>query len=145
MGQQLRESACPPSPMLDHHPDPVGEWASGNMNVAALGRPFTLGMLYDARTDNLIPGLTLWDDKTLQGKISESSQRTSKSHISTSDSTESKCKLLDVEVSLKASVLGGLIEFGGSAKYLNDQKKFLQSEQSDVSVQNYHQLQAVND
>ncbi|XP_039644278.1 stonustoxin subunit alpha-like [Perca fluviatilis] len=69
-------------------------------------------------------GLTLWDDKTLQGKISESSQRTSKSHISTSDSTESKCKLLDVEVSLKASVLGGLIEFGGSAKYLNDQKKF---------------------
>ncbi|XP_028424316.1 stonustoxin subunit beta [Perca flavescens] len=98
--------------------------ASGNMSVAALGRPFTLGMLYDARTDNLIPGLTLWDDKTLQGKISESSQRTSKSQISTSDSTESKCNLLDVEVSLKASVLGGLIEFGGSAKYLNDQKKF---------------------
>ncbi|KAF1373476.1 hypothetical protein PFLUV_G00239260 [Perca fluviatilis] len=68
--------------------------------------------------------LTLWDDKTLRGKISESSQRTSKSQISTSDTTESKCKLLDVEVSLKASVLGGLIEFGGSAKYLNDQKKF---------------------
>lgn len=30
--------------------------ASGIMEVAALGRPFTLGMLYDARRDNLIPG-----------------------------------------------------------------------------------------
>ncbi|KAF1373477.1 hypothetical protein PFLUV_G00239270 [Perca fluviatilis] len=79
--------------------------------------------MLSSHRDGLL-GLTLWDDKTLQGKISESSQRTSKSHISTSDSTESKCKLLDVEVSLKASVLGGLIEFGGSAKYLNDQKKF---------------------
>ncbi|XP_035853317.1 stonustoxin subunit beta-like isoform X1 [Sander lucioperca] len=98
--------------------------ASDNKTVAALGRPFTLGMLYDARRDKLIPGLTLWDEKTLQGKITESSQCTSNSLISTSDSTESKCSLLDVEASLKASVLGGLIEFGGSAKYLNDKKKF---------------------
>ena len=32
--------------------------ASDHMNVAALGRPFTLGMLYDARSDELIPGKT---------------------------------------------------------------------------------------
>ncbi|TDG97680.1 hypothetical protein EPR50_G00210300 [Perca flavescens] len=98
--------------------------ASDNKNVAALGRPFTLGMLYDARRDELIPGLTLWDDTSLQGKITESSQRTSAFEISTSDSTESKCHLLDVDASLKASFLCGLIEVGGSAKYLNDQKKF---------------------
>ena len=34
----------------------VGEMASNTMKVAALGRPFTLGMLYDAREDRLIPG-----------------------------------------------------------------------------------------
>lgn len=34
----------------------VADMASENMVVAALGRPFTLGMLYDARTDKLIPG-----------------------------------------------------------------------------------------
>ncbi|KAI9529425.1 hypothetical protein NQZ68_011134 [Dissostichus eleginoides] len=34
----------------------VGEMASDLMNVAALGRPFTLGMLYDARKDELVPG-----------------------------------------------------------------------------------------
>ena len=35
----------------------VGEMGK-DMNVAALGRPFTLGMLYDARSDNLVPGKT---------------------------------------------------------------------------------------
>uniref|UniRef100_A0A672G009 Uncharacterized protein n=1 Tax=Salarias fasciatus TaxID=181472 RepID=A0A672G009_SALFA len=53
--------------------------------------------------------------------------------ISTSDSTESKTSLLDVNASLKASFLGGLIEVNGSAKYLNDQKKFIN--QSRVTFQ----------
>ncbi|XP_039646887.1 neoverrucotoxin subunit beta-like [Perca fluviatilis] len=107
--------------------------ASDNKTVAALGRPFTLGMLYDARTDELIPGLTMWDDKTLQDKITESSQHSSAFDIAASDSTESKCTLLDVEASLKVSFLGGLIEVEGSAKYLNDQKKF--HNQSRVTLQ----------
>uniref|UniRef100_A0A8C9YSE8 B30.2/SPRY domain-containing protein n=1 Tax=Sander lucioperca TaxID=283035 RepID=A0A8C9YSE8_SANLU len=107
--------------------------ASDNKNVAALGRPFTLGMLYDARKDELIPGLTLWDIKTLQGKIKESPQHSSAFDMAASDSTESKCSLLDVEASLKASFLGGLIEVEGSAKYLNDQKKF--HNQSRVTLQ----------
>ncbi|KAA8578369.1 hypothetical protein FQN60_011518, partial [Etheostoma spectabile] len=88
----------------------VGEMALDNVTVAALGRPFTLGMLYDAQRDELIPGLTLWDDETRHGKVAESPQRTSAFQISASDSTESKCNLLDVEASLKASFLGGLIE-----------------------------------
>ncbi|XP_028434467.1 stonustoxin subunit beta-like [Perca flavescens] len=98
--------------------------ASDNKTVAALGRPFTLGMLYDARRDELIPGLTLWDDTTLQGKITENSQHTSAFEISTSDATESKCTLLDVEASVKASFLCRMLEVRGSANYLNDKKKF---------------------
>ncbi|XP_028990080.1 neoverrucotoxin subunit alpha-like isoform X2 [Betta splendens] len=75
--------------------------ASDQKVVAALGRPFTLGMLYDAYKDELLP--------------------------------ESKSKLLSVEASLKASFLSGLIEVEGSAKYLNDQKKF--KNQSRVTLQ----------
>ncbi|XP_071319486.1 stonustoxin subunit alpha-like [Trachinotus anak] len=97
---------------------------SGNMEVAALGRPFTLGMLYDARIDKLIPGINLWDDNTIQANIQESRQQTSKVDISSSDSIEDKSSLLNVEGSLKASFLGGLVEVGGSAKYLKDQKKY---------------------
>ncbi|XP_037610087.1 neoverrucotoxin subunit alpha-like isoform X2 [Sebastes umbrosus] len=103
----------------------VGEMDSDLMAVAALGRPFTLGMLYDARKDALIPGLTLWDDATLQEKITENSQKSSDFESSTSDSIEFKSSLLDVNASLKASFLSGLIEIDGSAKYLNDHKKYM--------------------
>ncbi|XP_034005540.1 stonustoxin subunit alpha-like [Trematomus bernacchii] len=98
--------------------------ASDLMNVAALGRPFTLGMLYDARKDELVPGLTLWNAETLKVKTSKTPQQSSTFEMSTSDSTESKSQMLDIEASLKVSFLSGLIEVGGSAKYLNDQKKF---------------------
>ncbi|XP_044035352.1 stonustoxin subunit alpha-like [Siniperca chuatsi] len=92
--------------------------------IAALGRPFTLGMLYDARKDQLILGFTLFDETTLQKNTAESSQHSSEFEITSSDSIESKSSLLDVEASLKASFLSGLVEVGGSAKYLNDTKKF---------------------
>ncbi|XP_075937699.1 stonustoxin subunit beta-like [Anarhichas minor] len=107
--------------------------ASDLKEVAALGRPFTLGTLYDARKDLLIPGLTLWDDRTLQEKITENVQPYSHFNMTESDTNESKSSLLDVEASLKASFLSGLIEVGGSAKYLNDQKKF--KNQSRVTCQ----------
>ncbi|XP_053197827.1 stonustoxin subunit beta-like [Scomber japonicus] len=107
--------------------------ASDTITAAALGRPFTLGMLYDARQDELMPGYTLWDNTTLQENITETSQRSSEFQITASDSIDSKSSLLDVEASLKASFMSGLIEVGGSAKYLNDQKK--SNNQSRVTFQ----------
>ncbi|XP_074477001.1 cytolytic toxin-beta [Sebastes fasciatus] len=103
------------------------------MAVAALGRPFTLGMLYDGRKDELIPGITLWDETALQKNTIWSSQHSSEFQIATSDSTEETTSLLDVDASLKASFLSGLIEVEGSAKYLNDTKKY--KNQSRVTCQ----------
>ncbi|KAM8730516.1 neoverrucotoxin subunit beta-like [Acanthopagrus schlegelii] len=94
------------------------------MDVAALGRPFTLGMLYDARKDELIPGFTLWDQKTLKDKTVETSQQTSNFEVSASDSIESKSSLMDIEASLRLSYMTKLVKIGGSAQYLNDTKKF---------------------
>ncbi|XP_067432868.1 stonustoxin subunit beta-like [Thunnus thynnus] len=107
--------------------------SSDTMTVAALGRPFTLGMLYDAWQDKLIPGFTLWDKTTLKENTTETFNPSSEFQITASDSIESKTHLLSVDASLKASFLGGLIEVGGSAKYLNDQKKF--KNQSRVTLQ----------
>ncbi|XP_037311281.2 stonustoxin subunit beta-like [Pungitius pungitius] len=98
--------------------------ASYQREVAALGRPFTLGMLYDAQRDTLIKGLTLWDDKALQEKKTHSFKPSSDFVIAESDSIESKSFLLEVDASLKASFLSGLIEVEGSAYYLKDQKEF---------------------
>ncbi|RVE59287.1 hypothetical protein OJAV_G00186920 [Oryzias javanicus] len=53
--------------------------------------------------------------------------------ITASDSIQSKSSLLDVDASLSASFMGGLIEVGGSANYLKDNKKF--KNQSRVTLQ----------
>ncbi|XP_067432847.1 stonustoxin subunit beta-like [Thunnus thynnus] len=107
--------------------------SSDTIEVPALGRPFTLGMLYDARKDELIPGFSLWDKTTLEENTTETPKPGCEFQIMAEDTIDSKSSLLDVEASLKVSVLSGLIKVEGSAKYLNDQKKF--KNQSRVTLQ----------
>ncbi|XP_032366340.1 LOW QUALITY PROTEIN: neoverrucotoxin subunit alpha-like [Etheostoma spectabile] len=107
---------------------PDGHWLSyglqsqQDVEVAALGRPFGLGMLYDCREDSLVPGMTLWDRDDLMSHIGERPQNYNDVEIVASESIAGKSSALNVEASLKASFLGGLVEVGGSAKYLNDSK-----------------------
>ncbi|XP_060940450.1 uncharacterized protein LOC133018153 [Limanda limanda] len=96
--------------------------SGGSMAVAALGRPFSLGMLYDCRRDLLVPGITLWDRDDLKKDIGERPQNSNDFEIVASESIEDKSSALNVEASLKASFLSGLVEVEGSAKYLNDHK-----------------------
>ncbi|XP_044035523.1 neoverrucotoxin subunit alpha-like isoform X1 [Siniperca chuatsi] len=98
--------------------------SSDIMVMAGLGRPFTLGMMYDARREKLIPGFSLFGDETLKQYASSNTQRSSEFQIAASDSIESKSSMMDIEASLGVSFLGGLVEVGGSAKYLNDTKKY---------------------
>ncbi|KAJ4941507.1 hypothetical protein JOQ06_011386 [Pogonophryne albipinna] len=105
--------------------------ATDKMTVAALGRSFTLGMLYDAWSDELVPGVKLWNAETL--KTTETPQQYSNFAISKSDTIESKSTMMDIETSLQASFMSGLIEVGGSAKYLNDEQEF--KNQSRVTFQ----------
>ncbi|XP_072900483.1 neoverrucotoxin subunit alpha-like [Hemitrygon akajei] len=93
------------------------------MQLATVGRPFQLGMLYDCRSDTLIPGITLWDLQTLQSNISSRDQPSTEFHIITSDSMDEKCSALNVSGSMKASLLCGLVEVKGCAKYLSDTKE----------------------
>ncbi|XP_058870477.1 stonustoxin subunit alpha-like, partial [Acipenser ruthenus] len=92
------------------------------IELATLGRPFQLGMLYDCRNDSLIPGMTLWDMDTLKKDVDLRSQHNTEFQIIASDSIEDKSSALNIEASLKASFLGGLVEVKGSAKYLKDTK-----------------------
>ncbi|XP_038671293.1 uncharacterized protein LOC119975576 [Scyliorhinus canicula] len=103
------------------------------IELAALGLPFQLGMLYDCRSDSLIPGLTLWELKALQTDLNVQSQPNTEFHIIASDSIETKASALNVNGSLRASFLGGLIQVKGSAKYLSDTKRSKQ--QARVTLQ----------
>ncbi|XP_067312407.1 cytolytic toxin-alpha-like [Pseudorasbora parva] len=106
--------------------------ASKPIEVAALGRPLFPGMLYDCRTDAFIPGVTLWDKKSLSEDLDTRPQHKTDFDFSSSDSLYSKANLLDVSASLKASFLGGLVEVGGSAKFLRDTKS--SNQQSRVTM-----------
>ncbi|XP_030218531.1 neoverrucotoxin subunit alpha-like isoform X1 [Gadus morhua] len=90
--------------------------------LAALGRPFSLGMLYDCRNDSLIPALTLWDQEALEKEADERPQPNSDFEIVASDSIDSKTTALNVNASLKASFMSGMVDVEGSAKYLSNSK-----------------------
>uniref|UniRef100_A0A8C1RDV3 SNTX thioredoxin-like domain-containing protein n=1 Tax=Cyprinus carpio TaxID=7962 RepID=A0A8C1RDV3_CYPCA len=100
--------------------------------MAALGRPLFPGMLYDCRKDSFIPGVTLWDKKSLSEDLDSRPQLMTDLKFSSSDSLSDKSSLLDVSASLKASFLGGLVEVGGSAKYLRNTKS--SNQQSRVTM-----------
>ncbi|KAK6305731.1 hypothetical protein J4Q44_G00245110 [Coregonus suidteri] len=106
---------------------------SETIEIAALGRPFQLGMLYDCRRDVLIPGITLWDSEILQKDINVSPQPNTDFKIIASDSSEDKSEALNVSASLEASFLSGLVSVKGSAEFLHDKKT--SKRQSRVSLQ----------
>ncbi|XP_033977368.1 uncharacterized protein LOC117475304 [Trematomus bernacchii] len=66
--------------------------------------------------------MTLWDRDDLKNHIGERPQNYNDCDIVASESIEDKSSALNVEASLKASFLCGLVNVGGSAKYLNDSK-----------------------
>ncbi|XDV36624.1 hypothetical protein PO909_006370, partial [Leuciscus waleckii] len=102
------------------------------IEVAALGRPLFPGMLYDCRKDTFIPGVTLWDEKSLREDLDTRPKPRTDLKFRSSDSLSSKSSLLDVSASLKASFLGGLVEVGGSAEFLRDTKS--SNQQSRVTM-----------
>ncbi|XP_060752613.1 cytolytic toxin-alpha-like [Tachysurus vachellii] len=106
------------------------------IEIPALGRPLHPGTLYDCRSDNFIPGITLWDKETLRNKVSSRRQPKTELNFSASDTLNDKSKLLNVNASLKASILGGLVDVAGSARYICDNKS--SSNQSRISLQYSH-------
>lgn len=73
------------------------------------------------------------DDRTLPEHTVERPQRSSTFETSACDSIESRCSLLGLEPSLKASFLSGFVEVVGAGKYLTDKKTF--KNQSRVTIQ----------
>ncbi|XP_063312454.1 stonustoxin subunit beta-like [Pelobates fuscus] len=92
------------------------------IEIPSLGRPFSLGMMYDCREDKLIPGVTLWNRDTLKTNVESKSQDNTSFELIASDTISDKASALNISASLKASFLSGMVQVGGSATYLNDRK-----------------------
>ncbi|XP_065442503.1 uncharacterized protein LOC101931834 isoform X2 [Chrysemys picta bellii] len=93
------------------------------IEMPALGRPFQLGMLYDCRTDSIIPGITLLDSAALRKDVDMQNQYKTEFQVIASDTIAAKASALQAGESLKASFLCGLLEMTGSAVYLSDTRK----------------------
>ena len=103
------------------------------LQLPSLGRPFNLGMLYDCRTEKLIPGITLWGSQKLTSASHEEKQRSSSCKVIAEDSIQEKSTTLGVDANLKLSLMCGLVSVEGAASYLNDQKS--SKKQSRVTLQ----------
>ena len=103
--------------------DSIPSSLSNALQMPCLGRPFQLGMLYDCRDDRLIPGVTLWDHKTLQEALDSRRHEIMEYSIVAEDSIESKSSSLGIKGDLKLSCLCGLVGvLSGSAQFLDDRR-----------------------
>lgn len=95
---------------------------SNQLQVPCLGRPFRLGMLYDSRTEQLIPGVTLWNAEKLKSTVETTKQFSCESNTAVEDTLQTKSSSLNLESGTKLSALSGLINVKGAAKFLHDRK-----------------------
>ena len=95
---------------------------SQQLEIPSLGKPFCLGMLYNAYSETIIPGKSLWDSKTLDSAKKVVQQTSTKSDYFAESTFGAKTSSLNIEANLKISLLAGMIEVGGAAEYLNDEK-----------------------
>ncbi|XP_063819436.1 stonustoxin subunit alpha-like [Pseudophryne corroboree] len=92
------------------------------IEMQSLGRPFSLGMLYDCRTDNCVPGITLWDLDVLADHVASTPRENTLFDITTSDTLSAKSSALNVSASLKLSLLAGMVDVTGSGKFIHNTK-----------------------
>ncbi|XP_068232724.1 uncharacterized protein [Palaemon carinicauda] len=99
----------------------ANDLSNKTLSISTLGRSFYLGMLYDCRSDQVIEGVTLWDESKLNEKVVQP-LTSADFEIISSDTINDKSSALNVNAGLKLSFLGGLLEVSGSAKYLDNRK-----------------------
>ena len=90
--------------------------------VAALGRPADLGMLYDIRQNKLIYGQTLWFQEELKTNVNTVPNPSTKIEILSGEDISEKTHAIKVDGSLKLDVLCGNVNVEGAASYLKEEK-----------------------
>ena len=96
--------------------------SSQSQIIPALGRPFDLGMLYDRRSDQLIIGKTLWSLDHQGQAVNTITKPYTNSEVLAEDTIDDKTSALNIKGGIKLSLLWGLINVQGAAKYLDDRK-----------------------
>uniref|UniRef100_A0A3B1J6J4 Uncharacterized protein n=1 Tax=Astyanax mexicanus TaxID=7994 RepID=A0A3B1J6J4_ASTMX len=110
------------------------EQAKDFVEVAALGRPLDLGMLYDCHNDSFSSGVFLWDVDTLSSMRLSLPRPHTDVRILEGKSLQDRLRALDLTTAVRASVVSGLVEGSGAAGYL---KHLTQSQLQDRVTVHY--------
>lgn len=118
--------------------------AANEVTVAAVGRVAKIGDLYDVRTDQFL-NISLMKEKLPASIIQTRDVHTSpySVHYANMDTLKEKLDFLDIQNELRISVLCGLIEVDGSAKFLNYKKSNGESAQATLSYRFFTKLDGV--
>ena len=110
---------------------------AGTISRQALGRVAWLGDLYDATHERFCATSVFKNSRAPSRVVNEQENHYSNISVTTTDSVEEKLNALDVNAELKVSVLSGMVDLGGSAKYLTERKDSFRSVESTL-VYNVH-------
>ncbi|KAK2865559.1 hypothetical protein Q7C36_001615 [Tachysurus vachellii] len=89
------------------------------VEVAALGRRLDLGMLYDCRSESFTSDIFLWEKNLLSSMKLSIPRLQSDVRILDGDSLQDRLTALDLSVSLRASVVSGMVEITGASEFIN--------------------------
>lgn len=92
------------------------------LEIPTLGRPFKLGTLYNGRTDEIIPGNSLWSDAELKTGNTTRNESAIYSLIAPGQLSD-KFLELNVNGSLQINILTGVVVPKGSTDYLTKKKQ----------------------
>ena len=92
------------------------------LEVPCFGHPFQLGMLYDCRSHQPVPGPALWESDTLKNVSLSRVSPQSKYEVFTSDNLEEKMAILGVDSNLRLSLMTGLVNPSGTGKFIVNEK-----------------------
>ncbi|XP_048018069.1 uncharacterized protein LOC125249746 isoform X4 [Megalobrama amblycephala] len=87
--------------------------------IAVIGRPLDLGMLYDCRNDSFTSDGNLWDKHTVTSNRISWPQLKTHLKVLEDDSLQERGKAFEMSPMLRVSALCGLMELNGAAAFLN--------------------------
>ena len=91
-------------------------------NQNTLGRTVNLGNIYYAANDEIRWDENLWSEKILKSMSQKQQDETSETDTLITQDQLDRNNLLDIEANLALGFMGGLVQIGGSAKYLDDRR-----------------------
>ena len=92
------------------------------LEVPCYGQALQLGMLYDCRSHHLVPGPSLWESEIVKNASVSRVSPQSRYEVFTGDSLEKNMAMLDVDSSLKLSLMTGLVSPSGIGNFIFDKK-----------------------